>query len=181
MPFFQSISGDTSPVAPQNLIRSEFSRKSRRLRRGEQLPQKRLPRRGAGCQKRQVGSIRQRFVGLIGWPNRSFGPTYAGDIKALNLKTLNFSPLSEFWHSSLGVPRESLPRSSVWMRFLLATAGKKPHALRVARKMDLAMKRLGIPMPPAPKTERENAYTTSIALRGVRCRVSGSVSGIQSN
>ncbi len=54
------------------------------------------PRRKPGFDKRKVGSIRQRFADL-GW--LVAGPletSYARDITALNLKTIDFSPLSEF-------------------------------------------------------------------------------------
>jgi hypothetical protein len=56
----------------------------------------RLPRRKLGFEKRQVGSIRQRIADLAWLLSRSFGTTYADDIMAVNLKNLDFSPLSEF-------------------------------------------------------------------------------------
>ncbi len=46
--------------------------------------------------KRPVGSIHQRFADLFWLASKSCGTTHAGDIKAVNLKTLDFSPLSEF-------------------------------------------------------------------------------------
>jgi hypothetical protein len=52
------------------------------------------PRRKPGFEKRQVGSIRQRS-GLVWLPGRSCGTSHAGDITAVNSKTMDFSPLSE--------------------------------------------------------------------------------------
>jgi hypothetical protein len=54
------------------------------------------PRRKPGFEKRQAGAIRQRSPGLVWLAGRSRGTTHAGDITAVNLKTLDFSPLSEF-------------------------------------------------------------------------------------
>src|ERR1019366_2885057 len=56
----------------------------------------RPPRRKPGFEKRQVGSIHQRFADLAWLASRSFGTTDAGGVMAVNLKTLDFSPLSEF-------------------------------------------------------------------------------------
>ena len=57
----------------------------------------RLPRRKPGFEKRQVGSIQQRFADL-GWlASRAFRTTYTGDIMALNLKTLDFPRFRSFW------------------------------------------------------------------------------------
>src|ERR1019366_7252756 len=55
-------------------------------------------RRGANqvFEKRRIGSIRQRFTGLFWLASRSCGTTHAGDIIAMNPKTLDFSPLLEF-------------------------------------------------------------------------------------
>jgi hypothetical protein len=47
-------------------------------------------------EKRHVGSMRQRFADLSWLASRSCGTTHAGDIAKVNLKTLAFSPLSEF-------------------------------------------------------------------------------------
>ena len=62
----------------------------------------RLPRRKLGFEKRQIGSIRQRIADLVWLLSRSFGPTYAGDIMAVNLKNLDFSLLSEFLVGTAG-------------------------------------------------------------------------------
>jgi hypothetical protein len=63
----------------------------------------RLPQRKPGFDKGQVGSIRRSS--LAG--SRSFGTTYAGDIMAVNLKTLEFSPLSEFLVGSADILQPS--------------------------------------------------------------------------
>ena len=47
-------------------------------------------------EKRQVGSIRQIFADLVWLASESCRTTHVGDIVAVNLKTLDFSPLSEF-------------------------------------------------------------------------------------
>jgi hypothetical protein len=52
--------------------------------------------RKPGFEKRQVGSIHQKFADLAWLASRSFGTTDAGDVMALNLKTLDFPLLSEF-------------------------------------------------------------------------------------
>ena len=56
----------------------------------------RPPRRKSGFEKRQLGSIRHRFAALVWLGRRTGGTIHAGDIMAVNLKTLNFSPLPEF-------------------------------------------------------------------------------------
>ena len=65
--------------------------------------------RGNTRVKRPVGSIHQRFADLAWLASRSFGTTDAGDVMAVNLKTLDFSPLSEFLvgTASLGCVRRS--------------------------------------------------------------------------
>ena len=67
-------------VASQNLIRLEFFRKSKRWSNG------RLPRRKLDFEKRQVGSMRQKFVDLVWLASSCLEITYAGDIMAVNLK-----------------------------------------------------------------------------------------------
>jgi len=54
-----------------------------------------LPRRKPSFEKRQVGSIRQRFADLVSLASGSFGTT-PGDLMMVNLKSPDFSPLSEF-------------------------------------------------------------------------------------
>jgi hypothetical protein len=53
-------------------------------------------RRKLGIENRQVGSIRLRFADPASLAIRPFGTTYVSDVIAVNLKTLDFSPLSEF-------------------------------------------------------------------------------------
>jgi hypothetical protein len=53
-------------------------------------------RRKLGFENRQVGSIRLRFADPASLAIRPFGTTYVSDVIAVNLKTLDFSPLSEF-------------------------------------------------------------------------------------
>ena len=56
----------------------------------------RLPRRKPGYERRQVGSIHQRFAEPAWLASGSFGTTDARNVMAVNLKTLDFSPPSEF-------------------------------------------------------------------------------------
>jgi hypothetical protein len=67
---------------------------------------RRLPRRKPGFEKQQVGSIHQRFADLAWLASRSFETTDAGDVVAVNLKTLDFLPLSEFLVGTTGQPSD---------------------------------------------------------------------------
>jgi hypothetical protein len=91
---------DAMPFASQNLVRPEFLANLLAPHGPEGVMGTVSPYGDRGAtqvrEKRRVDLFHQRFAKFVRLASRSFGTTRIGDVAAVNLKTLDFSLLSEF-------------------------------------------------------------------------------------